>query len=319
MKTAETTLGLIGGTPIVRLKETPTGRAKEILVKLERLNPTGSVKDRIALAMVEAAEREGKLRPGGVIIEPTSGNTGIGLAMVGAVKGYRVMLTMPESMSIERRKLLSALGAEVVLTPGASGMRGAIERADRLAEEVPGAFIPGQFDNPANPRVHEETTGPEIWASTDGGVDIVVAGIGTGGTITGVSRHLKARKPSIHSVGVEPAESPVITEGLTGPHKIQGIGAGFIPGVLDLRLVDEMQAIASEEAAVWMRHLARKEGIFGGISSGAALAAAVRIAETPVAEGRVIVTILPDGGEKYLAGALWEEPSASTEEGIGDA
>jgi cysteine synthase A len=290
---------------MVELRGIPLGRAAAIHAKLERFNPIGSVKDRIALAMIEDAERRGALRPGGSLVEPTSGNTGIALAMVGAAEGYRVTLTMPDTMSIERRRLLTALGADVVLTPGAEAMTGAVREAERIAEET-GSIILGQFDNPANPRTHEETTGPEIWDATDGRVDIVVAGIGTGGTVTGIGRFLRRKKPSARVIGVEPASSPFLTEGRAGPHRIQGIGAGFRPAVLDTDVVSEILQITDEDAASWMRRLARQQGIFSGISSGAALAAAVRVAERPDADGAVIVVILPDGGEKYLSSSLWE-------------
>lgn len=306
MKIAETILDLVGQTPLVQLGAAGPGRAKAIYMKLERFNPIGSVKERIALSMVEDAEASGTLQPGGTIIEPTSGNTGIALAMVGAVKGYRVILTMPDTMSIERRRLLIALGAELVLTPGADGMRGAIDEADRLAEQTPGAVILGQFDNPANPRVHEETTAREIWNDTDGEVDIVVAGIGTGGSATGIARFLKRLKPSARVIGIEPTNSPFLTEGRAGPHKIQGIGAGFAPSILERELLSDVVRVSDEDAARWMRHLARLEGVFSGISSGAALAATLEVAERPDSEGAVIVTILPDGGEKYLSSSLWE-------------
>ena len=306
MKISRSVLELVGRTPLVKLRATGAGRAEAIYAKLERSNPIGSVKDRIGLAMVEDAEDRGLLEQGGTIVEPTSGNTGVGLAMVGAVKGYRVILTMPDTMSIERRRLLTALGAELVLTPGADGMRGAIDEARRIAACVTGAIILGQFDNPANPRIHEETTGPEIWEATDGSVDIVVAGIGTGGTATGIARFLRGKKPSARVIGVEPANSPFLTEGRAGPHKIQGIGAGFKPAILETELLAEILRVSDEDAARWMRHLARREGILSGISSGAALAATKEVAEREDAEGAVIVTILPDGGEKYLSSSLWE-------------
>ncbi len=306
MKTSRSILGLIGGTPLVELSAAERGRAGAIYAKLERFNASGSVKDRIALAMIEDAEARGALRRGGAIIEPTSGNTGIGLAAVGAIKGYRVILTMPDTMSVERRRLLGALGARLVLTPGANGMRGAIDEAQRLAERTRDAFIPDQFRNPANPAIHERTTGPEIWEATGGTVDIIVAGIGTGGTITGVGRYLRSRKVTVRAIGVEPAESPILTEGRAGPHKIQGIGPGFVPENLDLDVVDEVLSVSFDDAARWMRHLARREGILAGISSGAALAATLEIAGRCDADGAVIVTILPDGGEKYLSSAMWE-------------
>jgi len=300
-------LELIGRTPLVRLRSVDSGQAKAIYGKLERFNPLGSVKDRIAHAMVEAAEADGSLQEKGVIVEPTSGNTGIALAMVGAVKGYRVILTMPDTMSIERRRMLQALGAQLVLTPGAGGMRGAIEEAERVASSIEGAVILGQFDNPANPAIHERTTGPEIWESTDGAVDVVVAGIGTGGTITGVGRFLKERKPGIQMIGVEPDASPFLSEGRSGPHKIQGIGAGFQPRILDLDVVDRVVRVSSAEAGQQTRRLASLEGIFAGISSGAALAAAMKVAEDGTPEDATIVVVLPDGGEKYLSSNLWEE------------
>jgi len=306
MKVAGSVLDLVGKTPLVRLNSVDPGAARAILGKLERFNPLGSVKERTALAMVEEAEREGVLRPGATIVEPTSGNTGIALAMVGAVRGYRVILTMPDSMSVERRRLLVALGARLVLTPGRRGMAGAVEAARRLAEHTPGAVVLGQFGNPANPRVHEQTTSREIWDDTDGMVDIVVAGIGTGGTATGVARDLRRRKPSVRVIGVEPMESPVLTGGRAGPHIIQGIGAGFVPGVLERERLDEVIPVSGAEATRWMRHLAAREGILAGISSGAALAAALQVARRPDAAGAWIVVILPDGGEKYLSGDLWE-------------
>jgi cysteine synthase A len=305
MNVARSVLDLVGRTPMVRLNTVPAGRAEAILAKLERFNPLGSVKERAALAMVDAAESCGQLAPGGTIVEPTSGNTGIALAMVGAVRGYRVVLTMPDSMSIERRRLLVALGAELILTPGSLGMTGALDEAERVAHRTPGAVILGQFANPANPAIHERTTAKEIWTDTEGSVDIVIAGIGTGGTSTGIARALKAKKPSVRVVGVEPSESPFLTEGRSGPHPIQGIGAGFRPAILELERLDEILTVSGAEAAHWMRHLARHEGILAGISSGAALAAAIQIAERKEAEGASIVVILPDGGEKYLSSDLW--------------
>jgi cysteine synthase A len=307
---ADSILDLVGNTPLVRLRATETGRAQAIHAKLERCNPLGSVKERVALAMVEDAESRGILSEGGVLVEPTSGNTGIALAMVGAVKGYRVILTMPETMSVERRRLLAALGAEVVLTPGSDGMRGAIAEAERIAGGIPDAIVLGQFDNPANPRIHEQTTAREIWRDTDGTVDIVVAGIGTGGTATGIARALKRENPAVRVIGVEPSGSPFLTEGRAGKHKIQGIGAGFRPAILELKRLDEVVAVTEERAAQWTRHLARTEGIFSGISSGAALAAAVEIAQRPASGGALIVVVLPDGGEKYLSSDLWEADDA---------
>ncbi len=299
-------LELIGGTPLVRIGRLAEGRGAMILAKLESANPMGSVKDRIAWAMVKDAEDRGLLGPGSVVIEPTSGNTGIGLALVCAVRGYRLLLTMPETMSLERRRILAALGAQVVLTSGELGMSGAVAEAKRLAAQTPGAFVPGQFENPVNPRVHEETTGREIWEDTSGAVDIVVAGIGTGGTITGVGRFLKSRKGGARLVGVEPAGSPLLTEGRTGPHGIQGIGAGFIPRVLDLELVDEVITVRDADAIATARRLAREDGIFAGISSGAAMSAALEVAGRKESRGKTIVVILPDGGERYLSTALWE-------------
>ena len=306
MNVSTSILELVGQTPLVRLNATERGHAQAIYAKLERFNPLGSVKERTALAMVEDAERRGLLVDGGILVEPTSGNTGIALAMVGAVRGYRVILTMPETMSVERRRLLVALGAEIVLTPGAGGMRAAIAAADRIAADTPKAIVLGQFDNPANPRIHEETTGREIWHDTDGLVDIVVTGIGTGGTATGIASALKREKPSVRVIGVEPAASPFLTEGHAGPHTIQGIGAGFRPAILDLEQLDEILAVSDADAARWARHLARHEGVFAGISSGAAVAAAVEIARRADSAGAIVVVVLPDGGEKYLSSELWE-------------
>jgi len=308
MNVADSVLDLVGNTPLVRLRA--TGRAAAIYAKLERFNPLGSVKERTALAMVEDAEARGVLGKGGAIVEPTSGNTGIALAMVGAVKGYRVVLTMPETMSIERRRLAVALGAEVVLTPGADGMRGAIDEAHHIAAETPRAVVLGQFENRANPAVHERTTAEEIWRDTDGAVDIVVAGIGTGGTATGIARALTRRKPSIRVIGVEPAASPFLTEGRAGSHGIEGIGAGFRPAVLEAERLDEIMTVTEGEATHWTRHLARHEGIFAGISSGAAVAAAVSVARRPASAGSTIVVVLPDGGERYLSNDLWEADDA---------
>ncbi len=311
MNTANSILDLIGRTPLVRLQDTDTGLSEAIYAKLEKTNPMGSIKDRIALAMIEDAERKGVLSTNSVVIEPTSGNTGIALAMVCAVKSYRLILTMPDTMSVERRDMLMAFGAELVLTPGSEGMRGAIEEADRIAARTSKAFVPGQFDNPANPRIHEETTAREIWRDTDGSVDIVVGGIGTGGTVTGIARFLKQKKGDVKIVGVEPAGSPFLTEGSAGKHKIQGIGAGFRPSILELERLDEVVTVSDEDAVLWMRHLARAEGIFSGISSGAALAAAVEIAKRPESESATMVVILPDGGEKYLSTDLWEKEDPS--------
>lgn len=295
---------LIGKTPLLQLNRLcPDGR---LLAKLESFNPAGSAKDRVALAMITAAEQAGRLRPGGAIIEPTSGNTGIGLAAVAVPRGYRVILTMPESMSMERRRLLSAYGAELVLTPGADGMAGAIAKAQELAREIPNAFIPGQFENPANARAHYETTGPEIWSDTEGGVDIFVAGVGTGGTLTGVGRYLKEQKPSVQVVAVEPVGSPVLSGGKAGGHGLQGIGAGFVPGVLDTSVYDEVVAVSEEEAYAAARDLVKKEGVLAGISSGAALWAARLVLSRPENAGKTVVVLLPDTGERYLSSPLFE-------------
>ena len=300
---------LIGNTPLLELRRVGErlGLRATLLAKLESFNPAGSVKDRVALALIEDAERRGALRPGSVIIEPTSGNTGIGLASVASARGYRVILTMPETMSMERRSLLKAYGAELVLTEGARGMKGAIEKAEELAANTPGAFIPGQFDNPANPAAHRATTGPEIWTDTEGRVDAFVAGIGTGGTITGVGGFLKERNPAVRVIGVEPKDSPVLTEGRSGPHKLQGIGAGFVPAVLDTGVYDEVITVRSEEAFEAGRILARSEGVLAGISSGAALWAAIQVAKRAEFEGKTIVALLPDTGDRYLSTPLFGE------------
>ncbi|NLY68451.1 MAG: cysteine synthase A [Clostridiales bacterium] len=300
---------LIGGTPVLELARLADKRSLKarIVAKLEYFNPAGSVKDRIAAAMIEDAERRGLLGPGSVIIEPTSGNTGIGLAAVAASKGYRVILTMPETMSVERRRLLAAYGAELVLTEGGLGMTGAIKKAEELAKTIPGAFIPGQFENPANPEIHRKTTGPEIWRQTDGTVDIFVSGIGTGGTITGAGGYLKSVKPSVKVVAVEPAASPVLSGGSSGPHKIQGIGAGFVPKVLDTDIYDEIITVTNEDAFSAAREVARTEGVLVGISSGAALWASLELAGRPENEGKTIVAILPDTGERYLSTPLFSE------------
>ncbi len=300
---------LIGHTPLLALDRYVEKRRLPavLLAKLEYLNPAGSVKDRVARALIEDAEKTGRLAPGAVIVEPTSGNTGIGLAAVAASKGYRVILTMPETMSVERRSLLRAYGAEIVLTEGAKGMSGAIAKADEIAAATPVAFIPGQFENPANPAAHIATTGPEIWDDTDGQVDIFVAGIGTGGTVTGVGRYLKSRNPNIRIVGIEPADSPVLTEGKAGPHKIQGIGAGFIPDNLDRDILDEILTVTNEEAFAAGRAVAREEGILVGISSGAAVAGAERLALRPENKGKRIVALLPDTGDRYLSTPLFAD------------
>ena len=295
----------VGRTPLVRLNRLAEGLEADILLKLEFFNPLGSVKDRIGRAMIEAAEAEGKIGPRTLIVEPTSGNTGIALAFICAQRGYRLLLTMPETMSIERRKLLRFLGAEVVLTPGPKGMRGAIEEADRIVESEKESFLPGQFQNPANPRIHQATTGPEIWNDTEGKADILVAGVGTGGTITGISRFIKPLKPGFRSVAVEPASSPVLSGGDPGPHKIQGIGAGFIPAVLDVALIDDVVTVTNEEAISTARDLALKEGVLCGISSGAAVHAALQIARRPEARGKTIVAVIPSTGERYLSTDLF--------------
>lgn len=299
---------LIGNTPLMEVTniEKAENLKARVLVKIESFNPGGSVKDRIGLAMIDAAEKSGALKPGGLIIEPTSGNTGIGLAWVASVKGYRLILTMPETMSVERQKLLKALGAELVLTPGSEGMNGAIRRAEELKAEHPGSFIPMQFDNPANPEMHYRTTGQEIWRDTDGEVDIFVAGVGTGGTLTGTARALKEYKPSIKAVAVEPEGSPVLEGGKAGPHKIQGIGAGFVPKNFDASVVDEIVAVPDEEAVMASRLLAQKEGLLVGISAGAAMTAALAEARKEENSGKTIVVLLPDTGERYLSTVLYD-------------
>lgn len=300
---------LVGNTPLMEAVnlEKKEGLKAKLLLKLEYLNPAGSVKDRVAKAMIEDAEAKGLLKEGSVIIEPTSGNTGIGLAAIAAVKGYRVILTMPETMSVERRNILKAYGAEIVLTEGAKGMKGAIEKAEQLAGEIPGAFIPGQFVNPANSAAHRSSTGPEIWEDTEGKVDIFVAGVGTGGTLTGVGEYLKAKNPQIRIVAVEPSDSPVLSEGKSGPHKLQGIGAGFVPEVLNTDIYDEIIQIRSEEAYAASKLLAKKEGVLVGISSGAALYAAFELARRPENKGKTIVALLPDSGDRYYSTPLFME------------
>ena len=298
---------IIGRTPLLAAKSFAKAHdlKANLLVKLEYFNPSGSVKDRIAVAMVEQAEKDGRIAPGATLIEPTSGNTGIGIASVAAARGYRAILTMPETMSVERRNLLKAYGAEIVLTEGAQGMKGAIARAEQLQKEIPNSFIPSQFENLANPAAHERTTGPEIWADTDGKVDVFVAGVGTGGTVTGTGRYLKQQNPAVHVVAVEPTDSPVLSGGKPGPHKLQGLGAGFVPNTLDTKVYDEVIRVSNDDAFVYGREFARREGALVGISSGAALAAAVELAKRPEYEGKTIVALLPDGGDRYLSTDLF--------------
>ena len=300
---------LIGRTPLLELShiEKAEGLEAKILAKLEYFNPAGSVKDRIAKAMIDDAEKSGKLTPDSVIIEPTSGNTGIGLASVAAARGYRIIIVMPETMSVERRQLMKAYGAELVLTDGSKGMKGAIAKAEELAKEIPGGFIPGQFVNPANPAAHEATTGPEIWQDTDGQVDIFVAGVGTGGTVTGVGRYLKQQNPAVKVVAVEPASSPVLSEGHAVPHKIQGIGAGFVPDVLDTGVYDEIIPVSNEDAFATGKRIGHAEGVLVGISSGAAVTAAIQLAKRPENKGKTIVALLPDTGDRYLSTPLFAD------------
>ena len=309
MRTFAKITDLVGGTPLLELNNysRKMGLERPILVKLEGMNPAGSAKDRVAISMIDDAEEKGLLKPGATIIEPTSGNTGIGLAMVAAARGYKMILTMPDSMSIERRNLLKAYGAQVVLTEAAKGMQGAIDKAEQLAAEIPGSFIPGQFVNPANSAVHRATTGPEIWQDTDGMVDIFVAGVGTGGTITGVGEYLKFQKPGVRVVAVEPADSPLLSEGKAGPHAIQGIGANFVPKVLNTQVYDEVFPVTAQDAYAAGRTVAHCEGVLVGISSGAALHAATEIAKRPENRGKLIVALLPDTGERYLSTAMFEE------------
>ncbi len=309
MKVYHSAAELVGGTPLLELMhlEAEEGTAAKVLAKIEYFNPAGSVKDRIAKSMIEDAEAKGLIGPGSVLIEPTSGNTGIGLASIAAAKGYRLILTMPETMSVERRQLIKAYGAEIVLTEGAKGMKGAIEKADELAKEIPNSFIPGQFVNPANPKAHRETTGPESWADTDGTVDVFVAGVGTGGTITGVGEFLKSKNPNVKVVAVEPAASPVLSTGVGGPHKIQGIGAGFVPATLNTAIYDEIIPVSNEDAFATGKRIGRSEGILVGISSGAAVFAALTLAKRPENAGKTIVVLLPDTGDRYLSTPMFQE------------